>query len=74
MYFADDIEGALKHSSSSEKQFATAPSTGFSGGATRSSDPLDQAVQSDTHRVLDVDRNGLFQKMAWNALNFQYLM
>ena len=34
LYFADDIERAVKHSSSSEKQFATAPSTGHSGGAT----------------------------------------
>ena len=33
LYFADDIERAVKHSSSSEKQFATAPSTGHSGGA-----------------------------------------
>ena len=40
MYFADDIERAVKHSSSSEKQFATAPSTGLSGGATGSSDPF----------------------------------
>ena len=40
MYFADDIERAVLHSPSSEKQFATAPIIGHSGGATSSSDPF----------------------------------